>query len=177
MKTQDIKTGIKVYYTSPTGTTENGIIKSFNDSKTTAWVVYKCNNEWDRYSEYTGQATIIEDLTLGWKEKSEVSNNNTKVNIAKRTKGVWYSEVIEKEGEIHIFSSLNPSQAICSLYSEPLQDDTKQDAAFIVTACNNYDKLIEALKNMCEVKGEGIDAEIKAYDKAKQLLNQLNESK
>jgi hypothetical protein len=99
-----------------------------------------------------------------------------KTNIDKRTKGVWYLEVIEKEGEIHIFSSLNPSQAICSLYSEPLQDDTKQDADFIVTACNNYDKLIETLKNMCKVKGEGIDAEIKAYDKAKQLLNSIKVS-
>ena len=58
--------GMKVYYTSPHGTTENGIIKDLNESQTIAWVVYKCDNEWENYKNYTGAATNIQDLTKGW---------------------------------------------------------------------------------------------------------------
>lgn len=58
--------GTKVHYTAPHGKQENGIIKDTNDSKTTAWVVYHCNNDWEHYFNYTGAATNIEDLTEGW---------------------------------------------------------------------------------------------------------------
>ena len=61
-----MKEGDKVTYTSPHGTKENGIIKNFNDSRTYVWVVYKCNNDWDNYQNYTGQCTNILDLELGW---------------------------------------------------------------------------------------------------------------
>jgi hypothetical protein len=60
------KIGAKVYYTSPHGTKENGIVKSLNDSKTAAFVVYQCNGEWDKYFNYTGQHTNINDLEFGW---------------------------------------------------------------------------------------------------------------
>ena len=30
------------------------------------FVVYKCNDEWSRFSEYTGARTKITDLKLGW---------------------------------------------------------------------------------------------------------------
>lgn len=56
----------KVHYTSPHGSKENGIIKSINESYTIAWVVYNCNKDWDNFKNYTGQATNIKDLTLGW---------------------------------------------------------------------------------------------------------------
>ena len=69
MSKDDIKEGQKVYYTSPHGSTENGIVKSVNDSKTIAWVVYHCDNNWDDYRNYTGAATNTEDLTEGWIEK------------------------------------------------------------------------------------------------------------
>ena len=66
MNTEEVKAGDKVYYTAPHGLKENGIVKSLNESKTTAWVVYHCNDEWHRYYDYTGAATNIKDLTLGW---------------------------------------------------------------------------------------------------------------
>ena len=58
-----VKVGDKVYYTSPHGKKENGKVKSINDSGTAAWVVYHCNNEWDKYYDYTGISTNIQDLS------------------------------------------------------------------------------------------------------------------
>lgn len=57
--------------------------------------------------------------------------------------------------------------------------DTKANAAFIVTACNNHDKLIEALKSARDVlvmatlidKSDTCNNEVNAID---ELLNQLN---
>jgi hypothetical protein len=39
---------------------EKGRIKSWNDEF--IFVVYKCNEEWDRFQDYTGCATNPEDL-------------------------------------------------------------------------------------------------------------------
>lgn len=39
-----------------------GRIKSWNN--TFVFVVYKCNEEWDRYQDFTGVATKPEDLTF-----------------------------------------------------------------------------------------------------------------
>lgn len=69
MKTEnsiELKIGMRVHYTTGHGTKENGIVKSINEGRTIAFVVYNCNNEWDRYYDYTGAATNIEDLTEGW---------------------------------------------------------------------------------------------------------------
>jgi hypothetical protein len=66
MNVKEIEIGMKVHYTSPHGSKENGIVKSINDSKTAAFVVYHCNNDWDSYYDYTGQHTKILDLTAGW---------------------------------------------------------------------------------------------------------------
>lgn len=66
MNTENVKPGIKVHYTSNDGKIENGIIKSFEESKRLVYVVYKCANNWERYYDYTGSATYIDDLTLGW---------------------------------------------------------------------------------------------------------------
>lgn len=60
------KIGSKVHYTSPHGTKENGIVKSLNESKTAAFVVYNCAGDWDNYKNYTGHHTNINDLTFGW---------------------------------------------------------------------------------------------------------------
>lgn len=62
-----MKVGDFVHYTpaSSFGTPENGRIKSFGEKY--VFVVYKCAGEWDRYQEYTGQATDITNLSLGWK--------------------------------------------------------------------------------------------------------------
>ena len=49
-----------VRYTAHHGETEDGKIKSWNDKF--IFVVYKCANNWDRFQDYTGQATNPEDL-------------------------------------------------------------------------------------------------------------------
>lgn len=66
----EIKPGAKVHYTAPHGAKENGIVKSMNDSKTAAWVVYHCAGDWDNYKDYTGQHTNIKDITYGWVDES-----------------------------------------------------------------------------------------------------------
>ena len=50
-----------VAYTSLFGDEEKGRIKSWNDKY--IFVVYKCDNNWDRFQDYTGAATKPEDLT------------------------------------------------------------------------------------------------------------------
>lgn len=65
------------------------------------------------------------------------------MNNSNEIKGIWYNEEIKSEGEIHIYSSFDPTVVICSLYSEPLEPKTYADAAFICTAVNEYDKLKE----------------------------------
>jgi hypothetical protein len=52
-------------YTVP----ENGRIKSLMHQGDILFVVYKCNGEWDRYNEYTGQATNSYNLKPGWVDK------------------------------------------------------------------------------------------------------------
>lgn len=62
----DIKTLTKsdigrwVEYRGGAGEVERGRIKSWNDSY--IFVVYKCNDEWDRFQDFTGVSTRPEDL-------------------------------------------------------------------------------------------------------------------
>lgn len=56
--------GDKVHYAPSHGNKENGIIKEIRGE--IAFVVYKCNGEWDNYMNYTGQATDLQDLIPGW---------------------------------------------------------------------------------------------------------------
>jgi hypothetical protein len=44
------------------GEIEVGRVKSWNDKF--VFVVYKCAENWDRYEDYTGVATKIEDLVI-----------------------------------------------------------------------------------------------------------------
>ena len=50
---------------------ENGLIKVIDTDrqKDGVWVVYNCNGEWDRYTDYTGCLTNLRDLKLGWKHQ------------------------------------------------------------------------------------------------------------
>lgn len=61
-----IEPGTKVHYTSPYLKKENGIVKSINETRSEAFVVYHCAGEWDNYMNYTGALTPLEDLTPGW---------------------------------------------------------------------------------------------------------------
>lgn len=60
----DINVGDKVHYTAPLCVKENGIVKQVSGNM--AFVVFHCDSDWDNYTEYTGQATYLKDLTPGW---------------------------------------------------------------------------------------------------------------
>jgi hypothetical protein len=62
-----MKEGDFVHYKPEVGQPENGRIKKM--APVDAFVVYSCNNEWDRYREYTGQLTAIDNLKPGWVDK------------------------------------------------------------------------------------------------------------
>jgi len=51
-----------VIYQPFAGKPEEGRIKSWNDRF--VFVVYRCDNLWDRFMEYTGQATLPKRLTF-----------------------------------------------------------------------------------------------------------------
>lgn len=61
-----LKEGDKVRYCPSHGGQEKGIVKSVNNDAGIAFVVYKCNEEWSRYKDYTGCATNLTDLKIGW---------------------------------------------------------------------------------------------------------------
>ena len=49
-----------VVYTPDYGDSEKGRIKSWNEKY--IFVVYKCDNQWDRFQDFTGCATDPDDL-------------------------------------------------------------------------------------------------------------------
>ena len=55
-----------VVYTDGAGDEERGRIKSFNNERQVAWVVYKANNNWDgeHWKDYTAASTNYSDLNL-----------------------------------------------------------------------------------------------------------------
>ena len=55
-----------VIYSSYGGQKERGKIKSFNNERQVAWVVYKANDNWDgeHWKDYTAASTPYEDLNL-----------------------------------------------------------------------------------------------------------------
>lgn len=61
---KELKPGDYVHYTPTVGPKENGRIKSINGEA--AFVVYKCNEEWEHYQDYTGCGTDISQLSPGW---------------------------------------------------------------------------------------------------------------
>lgn len=58
------KRGDHVTYTMDNGKVEKGIVKECN--KDIAHVVYKCADEWEKFYNYTAQATKIDCLSRGW---------------------------------------------------------------------------------------------------------------
>ena len=45
-------------------------------------MVYNCDNEWERYNNYTGSITYIDNLTLGW-VNDEVNSKLENMNLKK----------------------------------------------------------------------------------------------
>jgi len=66
-----LKVGDKVHYIPFEGCNEslieNGKIKSFAESGN-PFVVYHCYNEWDKWMDYTGQNTPLNNVKEGWYE-------------------------------------------------------------------------------------------------------------
>ena len=60
---KDFKKGMFVTRLTPYSS-ERGRVKSV--TKEWVFVVYKCNEEWDTYTEYTANATDRKELVLGW---------------------------------------------------------------------------------------------------------------
>lgn len=51
-------------YIDGTGSEEKGKLKNFNNETRIAWIVYKCNENWDgdHWKDYTAQATNYSDI-------------------------------------------------------------------------------------------------------------------
>lgn len=62
--------GDKVTYDSGFGP-EKGIVKSFPRQEGFAYVVYRCNKDWDNFKEYTAELTAFKYLQHGWYEEEE----------------------------------------------------------------------------------------------------------
>ena len=68
--TSVLKVGDKVHYKPshfPLNGFENGIVKEIRSHILhKVWVVYNCAGNWEDYKEYTGCATSLNDLNIGW---------------------------------------------------------------------------------------------------------------
>lgn len=62
--------GQYVHYTSSYGSIENGRVKSSNEKF--AWVVFKCDNDWNNFKQYTGNRISLSYLTPGWVDEHGV---------------------------------------------------------------------------------------------------------
>jgi len=70
-KLESIEVGQAVHYIPFEGCDkniyENGMIKSINEHDSTCvFVVFNCNDDWDNYTDYTGESTKIDQLRKGW---------------------------------------------------------------------------------------------------------------
>lgn len=74
-KQTDFRFGQKVHHISMIGKKDlqNGIVKSKSFDDTGIFVVFKCNNDWDNYMNYTGVYCSPDMLIDGWqKTKSKI---------------------------------------------------------------------------------------------------------
>lgn len=75
IKQAEVQVGDRVHfqpeYLLKEGKWENGVVKEIPEDYTSyVRVVYKCNDDWDNYQEYTGVLTHCRDLHLDWKENN-----------------------------------------------------------------------------------------------------------
>lgn len=64
-----MKQGDQVHYVAPHegAVPQNGIVKSINEfDPTHAFVVFNCDDDWERYKDYTAQNTPITRIFPGW---------------------------------------------------------------------------------------------------------------
>ena len=73
IKIGELHIGQKVHYQPEhygDGNWENGLVKELR-APDGVWVVYNCDNEWDRYLDYTASKTRMQDLRLEWRGRNE----------------------------------------------------------------------------------------------------------
>lgn len=62
-----VKPGDKVHYVSKfRDDIDNGIIKSICIDNKHAWVVFKCDDDWANYDDYTAERVALKDLRPEW---------------------------------------------------------------------------------------------------------------
>lgn len=61
--------GDKVTYVPSIGPKEIGVVKTIHPDGNKAWVVYKCDGNWEHYQNYTGALTSFSDLKPGWTQR------------------------------------------------------------------------------------------------------------
>lgn len=65
-----LKAGDRVHYVDGFSFVKtNGIVKSVRND--IAFVVYRCDLNWNSYQNYTGQSTSVEDVHPGWVRDAE----------------------------------------------------------------------------------------------------------
>jgi len=89
-----------VKYSDGTGRYEIGRIKSWNEYF--IFVVYKCNDEWDRYQDFTGQATSQQDLEF----------------VFEYCLGEGVVSCDESDGEGHIMKGVGTQKCVCQIKDE-----------------------------------------------------------
>lgn len=58
---------VRYYYEDDKIKPINGIIKSLHPiNESLCWVVFKCNNDWGNYTNYTAELCEIDQLKIGW---------------------------------------------------------------------------------------------------------------
>jgi hypothetical protein len=62
----DMSPGSPVTYHKPPGQPEHGMIKSVDPFEPFAFVVYRCNDDWERFEEFTAGRTPLQFLKPGW---------------------------------------------------------------------------------------------------------------
>jgi len=73
----EFKIGDKVTYKNNFCPVEHGIVKETVNSDGDIKVVYKCNNDWKNWMNYTGELTSKRHLTKGWNRKTIKLNLKT----------------------------------------------------------------------------------------------------
>lgn len=79
------KRGDKVHYVTDHAAPQNGIVKKVSPDGYTAFVVYKCNDDWDNFRDYTAEGTLVRSLVPGWLDDTGQLIPGSEVRVEKPT--------------------------------------------------------------------------------------------
>lgn len=153
-KNVTLNTGDKVHYVpsyAKPSDVINGIVKSCSEDGSTAFVVFKCDDNWDEYEKYTGQSTKISDLRLGWFDRESIEKYAGTVPFMGQAVGAEMSEGVIR----FTFPTGVPagfSQKACTYFDGELISEEKHLVSIMCDAkmtaytllfslINHYDKI------------------------------------